>query len=219
MTEPQDRRVSFYTRAQGSGFEDYRLKREAYQETGVVLTLYEALRRSRTNRKLIAAIEELRTLEVRSPEWYEFKATRLPAITPSLWYGSSGQRRQADGGARPTGAVPLDYDHVGWEAVDELRAIAADVAGADGYPHTIAAFRSPSGDGLKVIVHVSPVPRDADEHERAYWRAADVYNAALGAEAALDERARSIAQLCFLSADPDMVLRAARETRALRWER
>ena len=223
MAEPQDRPVSFFKQAAPTDdnhspqYQDLDALNELYIATGTRLTLFEALNRARTNPQIAERIATLRGLTDKR-ERDSFKATMLPAITASAWY-KPGQRRQSAGGYKHTGAVALDFDHVGIEAVDELRAAAMDVVDVDGYPQTITAFRSPSGDGVKCVVHISPLPLDAHEHVQAWEIAAAVYQEALGLRIeVVDASVKDVSRLCFLSSDPDSLVRPSRETRKLPWK-
>ena len=191
MTEPQERKVGCFTRANA-------------QKHKTELPLGEVLAWIRTSPRLKALCDELRALPTQD-ERDEFKRTKLPAITPSATFKGLRQERFV---FRHTGCVALDYDHI--EDVDGAKAKTAEVRGIKsngevGDTTTIAAFRSPSGDGLKVLVHVSPVPRGDTlraMHQAALAHAVSVYDDALGLTT--DQQGISgVNRLCFMSYDPD----------------
>lgn len=199
MTEPQDRAISCFRNAAQS--------RWPVAERNMMV-VYDAIRGSESLRERIETLRAHPDGEARD----EWKRTQLPAVTPSALY-RQGQRRQERGGFRHSGAIVLDVDHVA--DVDGLRSAAADVADANGYPYAVAVFRSPSGDGLKIIVHVGPLPADQEQHAAAWAAAARLYGDELGVEC--DPTGSDVSRLCFLSHDPELVLRPARATRALLW--
>lgn len=90
----------------------------------------------------------------------------------------------------PSGIVTIDLDHV-----EDYDAVWNRVTAS---PHTLAAFRSPSGDGIKVLVPVTPAPTTNDEAHRAYAAVSRL----LGVEP--DPSASDIARLCFVSHDPEL---------------
>ncbi len=64
--------------------------------------------------------------------------------------------------------------------------------------HTFFAFRSPGGNGLKILVKVSA---GKQHHELAYGQVANYYAQLLGV--ALDRTGKDITRLCFISYDPE----------------
>ena len=79
------------------------------------------------------------------------------------------------------------------ERVGELH----DIAKND--PHVAAAFVSPSATGIKIIFRV-PVPADAKEHFQNYLAARA--HLASHYKAQIDESAKDVARLCYMSHDP-----------------
>ena len=133
------------------------------------------------------------------------KARWLPRSPPPARKGIEWPRPlHLESEYRPTGCVILDLDHVGGaEAVAEAREAAARVAQDGGLPHTIAAWVSPSGDGLKVAVHVTPMPKTPAEHRAAWATATDLYAAALGIE--VDPQTPDVSRVKFLSYDQGLI--------------
>lgn len=119
----------------------------------------------------------------------ELKASILPGVT----FSGTFKERNRDSLKRHSGIVVLDFD-----AVVGVEAFKAELA-AD--PHVLAAFVSPSGSGVKAVVPVSPAPRGNDEQHQAFAALKEIYPLD-----DLDEGAKSIVQLCFLSYDPGLYL-------------
>ena len=115
----------------------------------------------------------------------------LPAVTPSGVFTYRNHRSLQ----KHSGLTVLDFDGLASEAAaGELRDRLAKVA------TTAAAFISPSGQGVKVLVRVDPVPKDNSEHHIA-WAAAVSRYRALGAPNE-DPSGKDVPRLCFLSHDP-----------------
>jgi predicted transcriptional regulator len=112
----------------------------------------------------------------------------LPAI---LWTGKFTSRK--NGGIENfSGYLCADIDKVP-KRIGELH----DTARSD--RHAAAAFVSPSGTGIKIVFRV-PVAADAKQHQQNFnavrAHVAKIYNAAV------DEAAKDVARLCFVSHDP-----------------
>ena len=85
---------------------------------------------------------------------------------------------------------------------------------ATGAAHTAAAFISPSGNGVKVLVAVEPNPTDAVSHTAAWRTAAAYYDELLSGAA--DSSGKDLPRLTLLAHDPSACL--AEEITPLRWE-
>jgi len=113
---------------------------------------------------------------------------QLPGI---LWTGTFASRKN-DGIESFSGYLCADIDKVP-DRIDELR----DTANQD--PHAAAAFVSPSGTGIKIVFRV-PVAADGSQH-RQHFNAVRAHVAKIyGAK--VDEAAKDVARLCFVSHDP-----------------
>jgi hypothetical protein len=112
----------------------------------------------------------------------------LPAF---LWTGQFTARKN-DGIEKFSGLICADVDKI-TERVGELH----DIARQD--PHVAAAFVSPSGMGIKIVFRV-PVAADAKEHYRNFVAVRS--HVALIYAAKVDEAAKDVARLCFVSHDP-----------------
>lgn len=112
----------------------------------------------------------------------------LPAI---LWAGKFTSRRN-EGIEEFSGLICADVDKI-TERVGELHDIARNDA------HVAAAFVSPSGTGIKIVFRV-PIAADAKQHHQNF--AAVRAHVASHYKAQVDEAAKDVARLCFVSHDP-----------------
>lgn len=111
---------------------------------------------------------------------------RLPGV---LFCGTFNKRRSSEL-IEASGMICMDFDGVENAAsiIDRLR---DDL-------YIIAAFVSPSGNGLKVIL---AIPQDPENHLRAFQAAKAYMYDMYGIEA--DDSGKDIARLCFLSMDSE----------------
>lgn len=65
-------------------------------------------------------------------------------------------------------------------------------------PYTFSCFRSPSGNGLKILIEVTSTQ---EHHEQAYKQVADYYEHQISLS--IDRSGKDITRLCFVSYDPD----------------
>ncbi len=77
-------------------------------------------------------------------------------------------------------------------------------------PHVVAAFISPSGEGVKAVIRV---PADTAGHRGAFEGAAEHF-AKFGLK--IDEATKDPGRLCFVSADPDAWIRDAKAAALIR---
>ena len=76
------------------------------------------------------------------------------------------------------------------------------------------AFISPSGEGVKIVVPIEPVPEDASQHDAMFRQLAPQWAVDLGAE--VDGSGKDVSRLCFASHDPDAHLNLGAE--AMVWD-
>lgn len=88
--------------------------------------------------------------------------------------------------------VILDFDDISADYIEEAKDRATLA------PYTLAAFISPRGTGLKIIVQVNT---DVAEHGFAFQQVAEYYAQALNEE--VDPSGKDCSRLCFMSWDPD----------------
>jgi P4 family phage/plasmid primase-like protien len=111
----------------------------------------------------------------------------LPAV---LWSGRFSKRANV-GILEHSGLLCADVDKIG-SKVGELH----DTARND--PHVAAAFVSPSGNGLKIVFRV---PADAAKHAASFAAVRRHVKQTYGVN--VDEAAKDVARLCFVSHDPN----------------
>ena len=126
-------------------------------------------------------------------------ADKLKKSLPAFLWAGKFTTRKNDGIENFSGLLCADVDKVD-ERVGELH----DLARND--PHAAAAFVSPSGKGIKIVFRV-PVAADASEYQRNF--AAVRAHVALIYAAKVDEAAKDVARLCFVSHDPAAFYNAA----------
>lgn len=124
---------------------------------------------------------------------------KLPAFTPQATY--SGKRLDPHI-TRYNQLVVLDIDHVGERELERIAPLATEA------PYTVAYFRSPSGDGAKLIAYAATdETATPGNHRRIYEAVSRWYAARLGVE--LDTSGSDIGRLCFVSDDPALYLSPA----------
>ena len=124
---------------------------------------------------------------------------KLPAFTPQATY--SGKRLDPHI-TRYNQLVVLDIDHVGERELERITPLATEA------PYTVAYFRSPSGDGAKLIAYAATdETATPGNHRRVYEAVSRWYAARLGVE--LDTSGSDIGRLCFVSDDPALYLSPA----------
>lgn len=131
------------------------------------------------------------------------KYARAKRSLPALIFAGVFAQRKKDALKAHSGLLCLDLDgkdNPGMAPEQMRQIVAADA-------HTLAAFVSPSGEGLKVLVAVAggdPArpPRDAAEHEAAFRAAERHYRDALGL--VVDPSGKDVCRLCFVSHDPQL---------------
>ena len=132
-----------------------------------------------------AEIEELRRVLGRDGKTaYDRAKTRLPAFCVS---GTTADRKRL---LKHTGLLQLDFDGLNGTLAAARQKISGD-------PHVAAAFVSPSGDGLKVLLRI-----DGSRHDESVRAAAKYFADTYGLKH--DPQVKEPARLCFVSHDPDL---------------
>ena len=114
----------------------------------------------------------------------------LPAFTVSATYKENRKKKNIES---YTNLLHLDYDYV--DNVQELK------AKVNGIPYTYAAFISPSGNGLKVLVKSDNI---LNTHTFSFNALKEHYDGIVGVTS--DNSVKDILRLCFISYDPDLYL-------------
>lgn len=117
------------------------------------------------------------------------------SLPNATWQGCFSERRQSGLiESSLTGLMCIDIDH---QPDDELYRLKSCLRQR---PWTFAIFRSPSGDGLKVLVK-TPVSSIVD-YKNCYAQIIESFAINLGCN--VDESCRDYAKTCYLSYDPDI---------------
>jgi hypothetical protein len=153
------------------------------------------------NRPLTEVLDEIRdgthrqaveAVRAAPPEQRGELKKALPAFAVS---GSSRAGRSAADLLNHSGLLQVDIDKIGvFKAFGLKDKLAAD-------PHVFAAFISPSGDGIKLLVRI---PADASRH-RASFHAAESYFKERY-QLTIDASCKDVMRLCFFSHDEELVL-------------
>jgi len=120
---------------------------------------------------------------------YELKL-KLPAFTISATYKDKRKKENVES---YSGLLHLDYDKL-----DNIQDVKSKIISN---PYTYAAFVSPSGKGLKVLVKCD---NDLSTHTYAFNALKQYYDKLLGVQS--DKSVKDILRLCFVSYDPDLYL-------------
>jgi hypothetical protein len=135
-----------------------------------------------------ADIEQIRTAIAAGKRQ---EAIRRKMLLPGvIWAGDFAERRAEALGA-PSGIICADLDHLNERLAEVRAAVVADA-------HTLAAFVSPSGRGLKILYRFDPTW----QHLWAFAAASYLLRQKFGVEA--DRSCKDPARLCFLSADAEL---------------
>ncbi|MES2572581.1 MAG: BT4734/BF3469 family protein [Verrucomicrobiota bacterium] len=109
---------------------------------------------------------------------------------PAVLFSGTFTRRAADALKQHSGLICVDLDNLGDRLPSIRESIEAD-------PHTLTAFVSPTGSGLKVVFRCS-----AEKPHQASYRAAERYCLQVfGLE--VDPACKDVSRLCFVSHDPE----------------
>jgi hypothetical protein len=136
-----------------------------------------------------AMADRLRRMRKGSPEHTTMKK-QIPCFIPQGVFAKRGKAHIKT----PAELMVID--------IDNLQSMAEAEAYRDGLrddPHVYAAFVSPSGNGVKILVRTDGLRDDA-----AMKRAFPIMAQRYGEHVSADESGKDISRLCFLSYDPDM---------------
>jgi hypothetical protein len=136
-------------------------------------------------------IKRLRSQGRESPDFSKLK-TALPAFMLS---GTTNGGHKAADIADHSGLLQIDLDGIGSEGAGDLR----NKIGQD--RHILAAWISPSGDGVKAILRI---PASVPGHKAAFAAAAVHMQETYGVE--IDRKCSDVSRLCFVSHDAALVL-------------
>ena len=178
------------------------------------VAFFTSLRARGEPRPIVGLLEQIRTgawasviARLRS-EQDPAKAARLKKALPAFTASACGNggRKAADMRTH-TGLLQGDIDKIGRQQAEHLReALRAE-------PCTFAAWISPSGDGLKLLVRV---PADLANHA-ASFAAAELHFRERW-QIKLDSHCKDVARLCFVSHDPGLWINEGAEALAVEGE-
>ena len=154
------------------------------KEHGWTTSLDDILKRiqDKTYNKYIAFIEKLRLL----PDAEEEK--KLKQQLPLICFSGTFAKRTDKDCIKHSGLICLDFDDESFDTIMKRKE----------YIH--AAFKSPTGTGVKVLVKI---PANIKDHSDYYLSLADHFGLA-----SIDEKCKNISRGCYLSYDPDMYYNA-----------
>jgi hypothetical protein len=135
------------------------------------------------------SIEYLRSLH---KDEYDVAKKKLPHFTAT---GVFGAARKLEFLQEYNSHIVLDIDHIGFEKAKRLKEVLVL------FSHCLAAFLSPGGDGVKILVLTDST---RDTHAAVFNQIADFYEEHLGV--AIDRSGIDINRCCFVSWDPDLYL-------------
>ena len=116
---------------------------------------------------------------------------QLPAFTPSATFNGGIKQKYL---VEYSHFIALDVD----DLTEEQYTFAFDKV--KNCSNTFCCFRSPTGNGLKILIQVSS---DKEHHQIAYKQVADFYEALMNVNVKVDPKCKNINRLCFVSYDPD----------------
>jgi hypothetical protein len=123
---------------------------------------------------------------------YDETKKKLPAFMLS---GTTNGGHKAAAVIEHSGLLQIDVDEVGADHAADFR----DKIGED--RHILAAWISPSGDGVKAVMRI---PASVAEHKAAFAAAADYMRETYDVE--IDKQCSDVGRLCFVSHDPALVV-------------
>lgn len=143
------------------------------------------------NGKYKNQVENVRSLfaESKKEEASNFKISNIPVFTPSGVFENG--KKDCDIVAYNK-LIILDLDNIPTKTFDQIFHKAKEIS------FTLVCFRSPSGNGLKILV---PVTSELTEHGLAFSQVKSYYEEVLNFE--IDPSGKNASRLCIMSYDPD----------------
>lgn len=144
-------------------------------------------------------VEDVRNrLKIGDTKGADATKKQLLAFTPS---GTFDKGRKIEQISSYSGFIVLDLDKLNPVQLQEAKQKAINI------PFTYAAFISPSGNGLKIIV---PVNTTKEKHKNAFLQIAMYYEDVL--QLSVDPSGKDVSRLCFVSFDPECYINSNPET-------
>jgi P4 family phage/plasmid primase-like protien len=162
------------------------------------ITISEALEEITTGRFAAEVAEVRRLVAIHGKDSDEAKAAKLkmPAYLFSGQVDGAVKQAMPEGRMDHSGILTLDFDGI------EEAEIFRDKLASD--PHVIAAWISPSGNGVKGLCAIERAT--TEEQHKAAFLAAEAYFAGQGLE--MDPSGKNSNRLCFAGSDPDARIRS-----------
>ena len=142
------------------------------------ITIDQAIERIRNNKRYLPIIEKLRSLPTEEEE------DKLKAELPMYCWSGQFIKRSAQDCYSHSGLICLDFDDETKENVLKNK------------EYIFAAFLSPTGTGVKVLVRIPP---NKEDHPDYYEALADYFNLPT-----IDMSCKDLARGCFDTYDPDL---------------
>lgn len=124
------------------------------------------------------------------------KKRALKEALPSIMFSGKFSARGDSNCTLHSGLCCIDFDHL--ENLNEKKEEVKKI------PFVVAAFISPSGDGLKVVCRI---PADEKKHKGHYLALLKYFN-----QKEVDETCKNVERLCFGSADADIYFNPLADT-------
>ncbi len=157
------------------------------------IPLLELLEKIKANRHLKEQTLALRALQT-DEDRRKFKVANLPYFNPGIFTDDI----RSDANLVRTKHFVIDCDHLDAEQHAKLQ----EALKADTYVHF--AFRSPSGDGLKVVYELDKEITDRTVFNNAYRAFIDGFSKEY--EVTPDAKTADPSRACFLAYDPDIII-------------
>ncbi|MYF53651.1 MAG: hypothetical protein F4039_01405 [Gammaproteobacteria bacterium] len=159
------------------------------------------IEKTKTTNRLSISIpyaEDADDREKRKQTYRNYKSRELPAFTPAGTFPIG--KRKAQHLMQHSSHVVIDLDHLTEDQITDLLILFQQT------PQVRLAFISPSGSGLKVVLHITPTPINDAEHKAAYQACVD-YITPLAEEHnfEIDTGGSDCSRLCFLSYHPQAI--------------
>ena len=164
--------------------------------------LYDAIRNPRENIKSL--LRQLRIVRQLNSNQYASLKRQLPYFVCAMF---NPPYRKTENFAY-TEYFIVDIDHISDKGLildDLFKTIIKD-------PRTLLCFRSPGGDGIKVIMKLSDRCYDANLYKTFYKVFLVKYSKQYGLEQVVDTKTCDVARACFLSADENAFFNPFAET-------
>lgn len=179
-----------------------------------VIKLFEVVELVRSDRQLFDLTKELRTLLGDVDRKKAFKRTRLPYVTFCGTFHGSRSNANIDTTSNLM-CIDIDSDDqknaITFEDIEPLK----ERLSADPDLGAVVLFRSPSGNGLKVVVSLADDVHDDSDIKRAF--SALEYYFKSKYDIVIDKTCKDVSRPCFLCSDPDIRTTQNKPFKVAKW--